>query len=126
MRSLTESLIQKQTTLETLSTEKNSLTLQLERLEVTIGLILTILQYGLLFYVLILLEEIMHICYDVVTCSKHIERSTIYAIYGGPFLTCGFRMSHSCLCASVYTSLLENCGWSRWIEGANLIVPKMR
>jgi hypothetical protein len=34
VRSLTESLIQKQTMLESLSTEKNSLTLQLERLDV--------------------------------------------------------------------------------------------
>lgn len=34
VRSLTESLIQKQTMLESLSTEKNSLSLQLERLEV--------------------------------------------------------------------------------------------
>lgn len=35
VRSLTESLIQKQTMLESLSTEKNSLTLQLERLQVS-------------------------------------------------------------------------------------------
>lgn len=34
VKTLTESLIQKQTTLETLSTQKNSLALQLERLEV--------------------------------------------------------------------------------------------
>jgi len=34
LRALTESLIQKQTTLESLSTEKNSLLLQLERMEV--------------------------------------------------------------------------------------------
>ena len=34
LHSLTESLIQKQTMLEALSTEKNSLVLQLERLEV--------------------------------------------------------------------------------------------
>ena len=34
VRSLTESLIQKQTVLEALSTEKNSLVLQLERTEV--------------------------------------------------------------------------------------------
>lgn len=36
VKTLTESLIQKQTTLETLSTQKNSLALQLERLEVYI------------------------------------------------------------------------------------------
>lgn len=36
VKTLTESLIQKQTTLETLSTQKNSLALQLERLEVRI------------------------------------------------------------------------------------------
>ena len=35
LHSLTESLIQKQTTLEALSTEKNSLVLQLERIEVS-------------------------------------------------------------------------------------------
>jgi hypothetical protein len=35
VKTLTESLIQKQTTLETLSTQKNSLALQLERLEVS-------------------------------------------------------------------------------------------
>ena len=34
VKTLTKSLIQKQTTLETLSTQKNSLALQLERLEV--------------------------------------------------------------------------------------------
>ena len=34
VKTLTESLIQKQTMLETLSTEKNSLTLQLERTQV--------------------------------------------------------------------------------------------
>lgn len=36
LRSLTESLIQKQTVLEALSTEKNSLVLQLERMEVSL------------------------------------------------------------------------------------------
>ena len=36
LHTLTESLIQKQTMLETLSTEKNSLSLQLERLEVSL------------------------------------------------------------------------------------------
>jgi len=34
LRALTESLIQKQTALESLSTEKNSLIMQMERLEV--------------------------------------------------------------------------------------------
>ena len=36
VRALTESLIQKQTVLEALGTEKNSLVLQLERMEVVI------------------------------------------------------------------------------------------
>ena len=35
LRALTESLIQKQTALESLSTEKNSLIMQMERLEVS-------------------------------------------------------------------------------------------
>ena len=48
LRALTESLIQKQTALESLSTEKNSLLLQHERLEVCLFLLIQVVDLLLL------------------------------------------------------------------------------